>query len=163
MNLNRENNNLVTDTGFKNATFPVRSIFESALTAAGKGLLSLARFSGLVVTTSVSDIEEGLKNGGEIEVKRSQELSSDPVNIPEWHLMNTLFSCFYLISRVEGELRETLHMIRIGMPGGAVLRFTDGELVGGIINAVNRIHFSSEEQQSARRMLFEVRNQVGEF
>lgn len=157
MNIDRKFN---TNEEFRSASLPKRGLLDAVLSRAGEGLLSFAKFSGLVVTTSISDIEEGLRVGGALAVKPSQVFTKDPVRIQEWRLTNESFSAFYMRSWVNDELRETLHMIRPSFNGGAILAFTDGALVHGVVNAVKRITFSEEETRISKSLLETVRNRV---
>ena len=154
MHIHRREENL------RDASLPKRPLLKTIMSEALGGVLGFMKFAGLFGGTSIAEIEQGLRAGGKLKVERSEKLTNDPVRIKEWHLHNDTFSCLYLRSHVSDEVRETLHMVRPGMIGGAILRLTDGELVGGIVNASKRIHFSAEEVDSVRRILDNVRREV---
>ncbi len=139
-------------------------LLERLVAGVGRELLRFATFSRLVVTTKISDMEDGLSSGGHascIEVVRDYRGEK---NVRVWHLHNRLVSCIYRSSPafVNGKLArtETLDMIRRDMDGGAILYFTNAELSGGITNAVPRAFFHEEENQCALRLLATVRERV---
>jgi hypothetical protein len=142
-------------------SLPSRSILQSILHKAVEGILSLAKFSGFIITTNVADMEQGLSNGGDLHIE--PHAISQP-NIQGWKIQNSLISCIYLRSISIGpfghEMRESLHLIRTDLPGGVILEFTDEVLVGGITNTVRRISFLPQEIEIGERLLHNVKELV---
>jgi hypothetical protein len=131
---------------------------------ARNGVLQVASFSGLVVKTDVSDMERGLIDGGDLSVVSMDADYRGKKNTPLVRLENDLASCIYSTYSFKKEgreqLRETIDMVRKDMPGGVILAFVDGRLVGGITNAVRRVSFDTEEQKTAERLLRMVRDEL---
>jgi len=160
MSIEREVNSPRPLNALDKTGLPKRTLLESILSEAGKGLLSFAKFSGLMVTTSIADLEEGLRIGGELNVKRSQSFTEDPVRVPEWHAENKSFNCFYFCFKGDNELKECLHISRPGFSGGAIFRFNDGSLIGSTVNATKRLHLSADEEMIAKRLLQTIKAKV---
>jgi hypothetical protein len=115
---------------------------------------------GMLKLSSILDTAQALVNTKDLQIERNYSSPVDP-HTPVTKLYNREVSCLYALYRDDdGDICETLNIIRTGYDGGAILYFKQGALVRGLIDAQARIFFYDEEVTAAADMLIFVRKQL---